>query len=408
MDIDNNKENTPSAGKKEKKRHLFGKGFSIGLMTGIAGMSAAFAIVISTGSGMLSPKAYFKAKRLSSIIDKYYYKNVSVSKKRDGLYKGIIESTGDKYSEYYTPEEFSEMEIDLTGDYAGIGIAVSTRESDKAMEIATVYKDSPAEKSGIKKGDVIVAVDGKKISDMKLDDAVKLVRGEPGTKVSLTLKRDSSEYTRDVVRKKINIPTVDYKMLDDGIGYINISQFADGTADEFEKAIKDLQSQGMKAVIYDVRFNGGGLVESVTKVLDDILPAGTVVYMKDKYGRKTDFKSDDKKSLHIPTVVLTSGNTASAAEIFTGAIRDFHYGKIIGTKTFGKGIVQTTMPLGDGSAVKITTDTYYTPSGDAIHKKGIKPDIKLKYKFLGNKDQDYDVTLDNQIQKGAEVLKSEL
>ena len=157
-----------------------------------------------------------------------------------------------------------------------------------------------------------------------------------------------------------------------------------------------------------MRLNGGGLVESVTKVLDDILPAGTVVYMKDKYGRKTTFKSDDKKSLHIPSVVLTSGNTASAAEIFTGAIRDFHYGTIIGTKTFGKGIVQTTMPLGDGSAVKITTDTYYTPNGDAIHKKGIKPDIKLKYKFLGNEGQDYDVTLDNQIQKGVEVLKSEL
>ena len=169
----------------------------------------------------------------------------------------------------------------------------------------------------------------------------------------------------------------------------------------------------MKAVIYDLRANPGGLVDSVTKILDDILPKGTTVYMMDKYGKKTTYTSDDKKQEKLPTVVLISGNTASAAEIFSGAVRDFKYGTLIGTKTFGKGIVQQEFTLGDGSALKMTVETYYTPSGECIHKKGIEPDIKLKYKYSGDTasvtDMDsYDFSKDNQVQKGISVLKGKL
>lgn len=172
--------------------------------------------------------------------------------------------------------------------------------------------------------------------------------------------------------------------------------------------MKDLQSQGMKAVIYDLRFNGGGLVDSVVGILDDILPKGTTVYMEDKNGKRTTYTSDDEKQIDMPMAVLTSQNTASAAEIFAGAIRDFDYGTLIGTKTFGKGIVQTTVPLSDGSAIKVTMATYYTPSGECIHKTGITPDVELEYQFLGGDDDTYDELLDNQIQKGMEVLHESL
>jgi carboxyl-terminal processing protease len=194
-------------------------------------------------------------------------------------------------------------------------------------------------------------------------------------------------------------------MLDGKVGYIEISQFSTGTKDDFEKAVKDLQSQGMESVIYDLRNNGGGMVDSVTAILDDILPKGKVVYTKDKNGKEEDYYSDDEKQLKIPTVVLVNGGTASSSEIFTGAIRDFKWGTIIGENTFGKGIVQITLPLSDGSAIKVTNAKYYTPKGECIHKKGIKPDIELKYQFLGNENDEYDYTLDNQIQKALEVLK---
>lgn len=204
-------------------------------------------------------------------------------------------------------------------------------------------------------------------------------------------------------------------MLDEstGIGYIEINEFNSMTTDEFEKTLASLKKQGMKAVIYDLRTNPGGLVDSVTKILDDILPKGTTVYMMDKYGKKTTYSSDDKKQEKFPTVVLISGDTASAAEIFSGAVRDFKYGTLIGTKTFGKGIVQQEFTLGDGSALKMTVETYYTPSGECIHKKGIEPDIKLKYKYTGDTSKvsgmdSYDFSKDNQVQRGITVLKGKL
>ncbi|MBQ5485310.1 MAG: S41 family peptidase, partial [Lachnospiraceae bacterium] len=220
----------------------------------------------------------------------------------------------------------------------------------------------------------------------------------------------------DLVRKNITVPSVVHYMVDrkNGIGYIGITEFSENTQEEFEAALKDLKNQGLKAVIYDVRLNPGGLVNEVTGILDDLLPKGTTVYMKDKKGREIDYTSDDKTQEKIPCVVLTSGQSASAAEIFAGAIRDFKYGTLIGTKTFGKGIVQQTMPLSDGSAVKLTVETYYTPSGDCIHKKGIKPDIELKYEFKGDKNRadlstdTYDYQKDNQIQKGIAVLTRKL
>ena len=207
-------------------------------------------------------------------------------------------------------------------------------------------------------------------------------------------------------RASISTPTVEHKMLDNNVGYIQVSQFTDSTYNDFVAAYEDLEAQGMTSVIFDMRNNGGGLLDSVVNILDYLLPEGTVVYTMDKAGNREDYTSDAATYKSIPMTVLVNGNTASAAEIFTGAIRDFEYGTIIGTQTFGKGIVQSTIPLTDGSAVKLTTQTYYTPSGECIHGTGITPDEVLEYEFMGGEDDQYSVDLDNQIQKALEVLAS--
>lgn len=397
-----------------KKKHPFRNG----VLTGVA-VTAAAAVVVSLvglhafglfpADGPVSAKSLTKIHTLSRILDQDYYKDVSDSDKADGLYKGLMASAGDRYTEYYTPEEYRELMIDLTGDYAGIGALLSKDPDTGAVTIRKVYADSPAEKAGLKDGDVLISADGKDAASMELNDFVQIIRGKTGTDVSITYTRDGQETTVAVTREDIVLPSVDYQMLpgDPKIGYIEITQFSDGTLSEFEKALADLESQGMQGVIFDLRSNGGGLVDSVVSVLDDILPAGEVVYTLDKYNNRKGFDSDDEKKLDIPITVLVSGNTASAAEIFTGAIRDFDYGTVIGTKTFGKGIVQTTMQLYDGSAVKVTTSTYYTPKGTSINGKGIEPDIELEYEAPAS-GQTYDINQDNQVEKAEEVLASKI
>ena len=212
----------------------------------------------------------------------------------------------------------------------------------------------------------------------------------------------------EITRAEVKVPSVEHEMLPGNIGYIAIADFSSNTKEQYDEAMKDLQAQGMKAVVFDLRYNGGGLVDSVVEILDEILPEGTTVYMEDKNGKRTDYTSDGEHYLDMPIAVLTSKNTASAAEIFAGAIRDYEYGTLIGTKTYGKGIVQTTVPLSDGSAIKITIASYFTPSGECIHKKGIKPDVELEYEFMGGDDEEYSTSLDNQIQKACEILREEM
>ena len=208
-------------------------------------------------------------------------------------------------------------------------------------------------------------------------------------------------------RKNVDIPSVDSKMLSDGIGYIQISEFQSNTAKQFKKALAALEKEDMKGLIVDVRSNPGGLVTSVVDILDQILPEGTVVYTEDKYGKKETYTSD-ASCMHYPMAVLVNGDSASASEIFAGAIKDYDYGTLIGTKTFGKGIVQTVFPLENGDAIKITTAKYYTPKGHYIHGKGIQPDIKLEYKYSGPEDESYDMKYDNQLQKAISVVKEKI
>ncbi len=346
-----------------------------------------------------------KLETIITYINQFYYKDVTDEQLTEGVYAGLLDSLDDPYSEYFTTEEYEEYRQALSANYAGIGALLQKDKGTGAVQITKVYPDTPAEKAGLKEGDTIISADKFIAVDEELDEFVQHIRGEEGTKVELVISRGDKEITVTCTRASISAPTVEHKMLDDKVGYIAVSQFAETTYNDFVAAYEDLESQGMTSVIFDMRDNGGGLLDSVVDMLDYLLPKGVVVYTQDKYEKQEDFTSDDKHQKNIPMIVLVNGNTASAAEIFTGALRDFDYATIIGTKTFGKGIVQSTIPFSDGSAIKLTTQTYYTPSGECIQGKGINPDIELKFEFLGEEDEKYSTDKDNQIQRALEELK---
>ncbi len=397
------------------------------ILAAIVGLAIGCAVTLGIGLSVVASKISFtdesaekvlenlqsgdtsdsKLTTIISYIENFYYKDVDADTLVNGVYKGVVNSLDDPYSEYYTAEEYKDLMTTLTGNYAGIGALLQKNPQTGEVSITKVYAGTPAEKAGLVAGDIIVSADGNKATDEDLDKFVQHIRGEEGTDVELVIIRDGKEQKVVCTRASISTPTVEYQMLDGNVGYIVVSQFTENTADDFKAAFQDLESQGMKSVIFDMRNNGGGLLDSVVEMLDYILPEGTVVYTMDKQGSREDYTSDDIHKKNIPMIVLVNENTASAAEIFTGAVRDFKYGTIIGTNTFGKGIVQSTIPLADGSALKLTTQTYYTPSGECIHGKGIKPDIELEYEFQGGEDDAYSVDLDNQIQKALEVLSEQ-
>ena len=245
---------------------------------------------------------------------------------------------------------------------------------------------------------------------MEMSELVTHIRGEEGTLVHLQVYREGEDdYLEfDVKRANIDLPTIEHKMLDSSVGYIHILEFGAPTVKQFEAAAKELAEQGMQAMILDVRDNPGGMITAVTGILDDILPEGTVVYTQDKYGKRQDYTSDGETKMECPIAVLVNGNSASASEILAGAIRDFDYGTLIGTKTFGKGVVQSIIPLADGDAIKLTTARYFTPKGENIHGTGIEPDVTLEYEYSGKKKGEYDELKDNQVQKAMELLNKEI
>lgn len=367
-------------------------------------MNTVNGVDLGDDADLLKGDSSSKLELVTYIIKHYYYNDVDDETLIDGLYSGLIDSLDDPYSTYYTAEEYESAKQTYAGEYAGIGALLQKNMETGEVTITKVYENTPAEKVGLKEGDSILSADGNLAKDEDLETFVSHIRGGKGTDVELVLDRDGEEITVKCERDDVATPTVEHQMLNDNIGYIAVSQFTEHTYKDFVKAYEDLEKQGMTSIIYDMRNNGGGLLESVVDILDYILPEGTVVYTMDKDGNREDKVSKASSHKDIPIVVLVNGNTASAAEIFTGAIRDFKYGTIIGTTTFGKGVVQSTIPLTDGSAIKLTTHQYYTPSGECIQGTGIDPDMELEFEFLGGDDDKYSVDLDNQIQKAIEVL----
>lgn len=345
--------------------------------------------------------------KLSSIRDLIrssflFEEDVDREEMEDGIIKGYVESLNDPYSIYYNEEETKELMSSLEGEFGGIGVLVSQNAETKLITFVTVYEDSPAGKAGFQDGDILYKVDGEDITSQDLDTVVAKMRGEKGTKVDITVVRDGKdEVTHTVTRDTVEVQTVAEKMLDDRIGYIQISQFDTVTYSQFQDALSDLQEKGAKGFVFDVRSNPGGNLNTVCNILDLILPEGTIVYTEDKNGKKETISSDAEHSLDVPMAVLVNGNSASASEIFAGAIQDYEVGTIVGTNTYGKGIVQQLFRLSDGSCVKLTISEYFTPKGRTIHGKGVKPDVEIEYK--ASKDGS-----DNQLDKACEIIKKKL
>ena len=413
------------AGKKKRKKPGFAAGVVVGiaaaaviLVGGTFGICKAgnYQMVIGSkgaskvkNTKLLDRDTVDKVDELTNYMDLYYYEDYDVQDVQDGLLKGVVSGLGDKYSAYYTAEEYKEQQLSTSGTYYGIGAALAQDKDTMQVTITKIYEGTPSEEAGLKKDDVIVSADGTDATSMELTDFVKLIRGEEGTTVHLEIYRPSTEETLefDVERKNVELPSVSSQMLENNIGYIQISEFQSKTAEQFESALSSLKDQGAQSLIVDVRGNGGGLVDSVVAILDDILPEGTVVYTEDKYKNRQDYTSSGDTYLDMPIAVLVDQNSASASEIFAGAIKDYNYGTLIGTKTFGKGIVQTVFSLPEGDAIKITTAKYFTPDGNYIHGVGIEPDIELEYQFMGGENDEYSVDFDNQIQKAIEVLSKQ-
>ena len=366
-------------------------------------------VAVESDCKVLDDTAVDKIEEISNYIDLYYYEDVDTDDLKNGLYAGLMEGVNDKYSEYYTKKEYDELQFTTNGNYYGIGAGLSQDSKTMEVTISKIYEGTPSEEAGLKAGDKVLKVDGNDASSMSVSDLVKIVRGEEGTTVHIEVYRESTKENLefDVERKNVELPSVSSKMLEDNMGYIQITEFQKGTAKQFKKALTKLEKDGMKGLIVDVRSNPGGLLSAVVEILDEILPEGIVLYTEDKYGNRQEYKSD-ASCVDFPIVVLVDENSASASEIFAGAIKDYKAGTLVGVKTFGKGIVQSIYPLEDGDALKITTAKYYTPSGNYIHGVGIEPDIEIEYKYSGSLDGDYDMKYDNQAQKAIEVLSEKI
>ena len=392
-------------------------GFILGMMTafilGYIGFSFALGngILLSGFTSRRSDKLDYekieeKTSYLQSIIDEYFLFDEDMTKVEDGIYAGMMNGLGDPYTVYYTKEEYKALNEDTEGKYSGIGAVVSQNPNTKIITIVNVFDNSPAKESGLQVGDIIYKIDGEEVAGTDMDILVKTkIRGEEGTSFKMTVLRgdERKEVELELTRRSIEVQTVVGKMLDDNIGYIAVSQFDAVTSDQFENSIEELKSQGMTKLIVDLRGNPGGLLDQVVSMLDYILPEGVVLYTEDKYGNGDVYESDGINELKIPMVLLVNENSASASEVFTATFRDFNWGTIVGKTTFGKGIVQNVLPLGDGTAVKITTQHYYPPSGYDLHKVGIKPDVEVDLNegaVIGSES-------DNQLSTAIEILKSE-
>lgn len=355
----------------------------------------------SEQDGKLSDVVADKIDTLEYMIDHYYYKDdISREDLENGIYEGLMDAVGDPYTSYFNASDFNTFMEQTTGAYYGIGAYVAQDTERNYPKINSPIPGSPAEEVGLRPNDIIYEVDGVSAYGMDLDKVVSLIKGEEGTTVRMTIYRDGEYLEMAVQRRQVEIPTVEQKMLEDGMAYIRIIEFDDVTPSQFEQALQTSRSNGMKGLVLDLRGNPGGSVNAVVEIARMLLPEGLVVYTEDKYGKREEYSCDGSNEFELPLVVLVDGNSASASELLSGAIQDYKKGTLVGTTTFGKGIVQQMLTLRDGSAVKITISSYYTPKGRNIHGIGIEPDVACPF----DGEAYYGSGYDNQLEKAKEVL----
>ena len=355
---------------------------------------------------VLNSQALAKMKSVEELIQTYYYLDETETERlEEGVFDGMMGALEDPYSVYYTQEELQEQLADNEGVFFGIGAYISIDKVSGFPFVSGLIEGAPAEGAGLRPDDVIYQVDGVDTYGMTLNDVVSIVRGEEGSTVTLNIIRGNENFDVDVVRAKVTSETAKGEMLEDDIGYIQISEFADVTVDQFTEAYAVLKGKGVKALILDLRGNPGGLLSAAVDISRQILPEGLIVYTEDKQGKREEYTCDGTRKIEIPMVVLVNGGSASAAEIVTGAIKDHGVGTVMGTTTYGKGIVQKIYSLSDGSAIKLTVSAYYTPKGTNIHETGIEPDVEVLFDAEAYYAEE---SVDNQLEAAKEYLKKQM
>ncbi|MBS5129515.1 MAG: S41 family peptidase [Lachnospiraceae bacterium] len=399
------------------------KGFLKGALTGALAMLVITAaigagvIVINhidlgsmkkSGSGqVVGQYTEKKLEELKGLIDEVYLHEEEVDEEAltEGIYQGYIAALNDPYSAYYTAEETKEMMESTSGEYSGIGALMSQNRETGVITIANVYENSPAAEAGMKNEDILYKVEGEEVTGVDLSEVVTQVKGKEGTEVKMTLLRgaDRQEIEVTAVRRKLQTQTVSYEMKEGQIGYIRVSEFDEVTLEQFREAKAALESQGMASMLIDLRGNPGGNLSTVCDMLREILPEGLIVYTEERDGERTDYKCDGKTPWEKPLAVLINGASASASEIFAGAVQDYGIGQLVGTTTYGKGVVQQLFPMTDGTMVKLTIAEYFTPKGRNIDGTGIVPDVEVEYVY-----DETNPEADNQMEKAMELLRSQV
>lgn len=388
------------------------KEYAAGVLTGVLVVALAAGGVKFVQqrqyNGVLSDTSHVqKIEYLEKMIDQEYLGEVDNAEMAEGIYAGLVYGLGDVYSRYYTADEYAQETASTDGAYAGIGVSIQ-KNKNGGVQIAECYEGGPGAEAGLQTGDVITAINDTDVTDMELSDVVSLIRENKDNTIVLTVFRENEEKSREISVDvtDVELPSVFGEMLDKKTGYIQITQFTGVTLQQYKDMFAELKDKGMERLVIDLRDNPGGLLTSVCDILREILPEGLIVYTEDKYGNREEETCDGKHQLDMPLAVLVNENSASASEIFAGAVQDHEVGTIVGTTTYGKGVVQELRQLSDGSAVKLTVSNYYTPNGNSINKVGIKPDVEVKLASeLLNKDE---ITHeeDNQLQKALDVIEN--
>ena len=382
----------------------------------VAGMVASLAVILvvmfiflfafrrTPKGSMLDNSSLYKVDLLNTIIQKMYYEDVSEDEVKEGIYRGIMASPGDRYTTYYSAEEMKLMNADWEGKFYGIGATLTIDPASTYTLIDSVQLGSPAEKAGLKAGDYIKEVDGTDVMGMSLTEVVQLVRGDKDTEVHLTVVRKGEKLDLTIVRGEITMDAVYYEKKEDDIGYIQLGTFSDVAVEQFAEKLDEAKKDKVKGLIIDLRGNPGGGLDVAVDICSLFMPAGLVVYTQDKAGKKTEYYCDGKNRWDIPLVVLVDGSSASASEIMTGAIKDSGVGTIVGERTYGKGVYQVVVPIPDGSAAKVTAGQFFSPNGTCFHQVGIEPDVEVELDV----DKYLEDRTDTQLEKATEVLKQKI